>query len=91
MAKKIACVGDPSDHGGVVITSNQDGSFRVGGGDIPAVEGALHSCPIKDHGTTPITAVTSRSYCNGKLILTEQAVAGCGAKITPPSRGVYVE
>jgi uncharacterized Zn-binding protein involved in type VI secretion len=90
MAKKIALKGDSSSHGGSIITSNQDGSFDVGGTEV-AVNGAQHSCPLDGHGTTSITAITTKSKCNGKLILTENAVAGCGALITPPDRNVYVE
>ena len=105
--KKIACKGDFSDHGGVISTTGQDGTLRIGyrgraygegiygsgtyGGALPAVEGAQHSCPIEGHGTTTITAITTKSYHNGKLILTENAVAGCGAIITPADRKVNVE
>jgi len=93
MAKKIALKGDPSSHGGSIVSTNQDGTFDVGGVDV-AVDGAMHSCPIVGppaHGVTPITAVTTKSYHNGKLIVTENAVAGCGAAIQPPDRGVTVE
>jgi len=71
------------------------GELLGGGGQavglLPAVEGALHSCPIPGHGVTAISAATFKSYHNGKLILTIQAVAGCGAVILPPDRRVYVE
>jgi len=90
MAKKIACIGDSSNHGGVITTSNQDGSFLVAGLEV-AVEGALHACPVHDHGVTAIVAVATKSLCNGKLIITENAVAGCGAVIQPSDRGVYIE
>lgn len=90
MSEKIACVGDTSNHGGIVTNSNQDGTL-LAGGDAVAVEGAQHGCPIIGHGVTPITAITTKSYHNGKLILTENAVAGCGAKITPENRNVFVE
>jgi uncharacterized Zn-binding protein involved in type VI secretion len=90
MGRKVALLGDPSDHGGVVITHNQDGSFTVGGIAV-AVEGALHSCPIIGHGTTLITAVTTKTKCNGKLVLTTDAVAGCGAKLIPSDRNVNIE
>jgi len=56
-----------------------------------AVAGALHSCPIEGHGITSILPVTIKSYDNGKLILTKGATAGCGAKILPSGRNVYVE
>jgi len=90
MSKRIACVGDISNHGGVITTSNQDGSFLVGGIEV-AVNGALHSCPIDDHGVTSIIAIVNKTKLNGKLIITEGAVAGCGAIIQPSDRGVYVE
>ena len=90
MAKKIALLGDPSSHGGSIVSSNQDGTLDVGGVDV-AVNGASHSCPIPLHGVTPITAVTTKSYHNGKLILTDGAVAGCGAVIQPSDRGVNIE
>ena len=86
----IACIGDPSDHGGILITSNQDGTL-IATGAVVGVNGAQHSCPITDHGTTSVTAVTTKSYQNGKLILTKDAVAGCGAKLIPPDRKITVE
>jgi len=86
----IAVVGDKSSHGGVIISSNQDGTLRATG-ELVAVDGALHSCPIPEHGITPISAVTIKTYQNGKLILTRGAIAGCGALIDPPNRPVYVE
>lgn len=90
MAKRIALLNDSSSHGGSIILSGQNGTLKVGGVEV-AVDGALHSCPILGHGITPITAITTKSFQNGKLVLTENAVAGCGALIIPPDRGVYVE
>ena len=86
----IALLGDASTHGGVIITSGQDGKFQVGGIAV-AVDGALHSCPITVHGITSVSAITTKSFDNGKLILTEGAIAGCGAIISPVDRSVYVE
>ena len=90
MSKKVALLGDSSSHGGTITTSNQDGTLKVGGVEV-AVEGAMHSCPIKDHGVTAITAITIKSFHNSKLILTYGAVAGCGAIITSPNRAVNIE
>ncbi len=88
---KIACVTDGSSHGGAIITSGADDSL-VAGGDIVAVDGALHQCSIPVHGTTPVTAITTKTFHNGKLVLTEGAVAGCGAVIIAlGNRNVYVE
>lgn len=106
MSKKIACVSDSSNHGGYVVDSNQDNTLLIGdvgafgnkefgvgafGAGIPAVHGAQHSCPIEGHGVTLITAVTTKSKHNSKLILTEDAIAGCGALLTPLSRNISVE
>ena len=90
MAKLVACLGDPSTHGGTLITTNQDDKFNVAGINVCA-NGCSHSCPIPGHGVTAVSAVTTRSYVNGKLIITFGAVAGCGAVITPPNRECYVE
>lgn len=92
--KLIVCIGDPSNHGGVVVSHNQDGTLTAAG-ELVALENARHVCSIEDHndplGYTLITAVTVKSYHNGKLILTELAFAGCGARIAPPNRRVFVE
>lgn len=87
---EVVLLGDGSTHGGTVVAHNQDGTVKVGG-VAAAVAGASHSCPVEGHGTTLISAVTLKSYVNGKLVLTEGAIAGCGAQITPPDRKVYIE
>lgn len=120
MAKRIACVGDSSDHGGTIITSNQDGTLVIGSGsagssgaggegqygtitygspaegsgggvagEVVAVQGAQHDCPI--HGVSEITAITTKTFHNGRLILTADAVAACGAKIICSDRKIYLE
>jgi len=88
--KNIAVLGDTSDHGGTLISTNQDDRFVTAGIPVCA-DGCLHSCPLPNHGVTSVTAVTIKSFVNGKLIITTGAQAGCGAVITPPSRGVTVE
>jgi len=90
MPKNIACLGDPSTHGGSLITTNQNNKFSTKNVQVCA-NGCLHACPITGHGTTPVTAITVKSFVDGKLIVTEGAVAGCGAIITPPDRKMYVE
>ena len=86
MQKKIACVGDPASHPGVIATSGQvDDAFLVNG-EVIAVAGATFACTISGHGTTPITPIVVRTKKNGKLVISEGAVAGCGAVISPPDR-----
>lgn len=94
--KLVACIGDSSSHGGTIILTNQvDDKLKVQGILVALetiTEGILqHSCPIEGHGVTPITPVTVKSFHNGRLILTEMAIAGCGARIAPLPRKTYVE
>jgi len=88
--KPIAVLGDTSDHGGTLVTTNQDDRFSVVGIPVCA-NGCEHYCPIPGHGRTAVTAITIKSFVNGKLIITRGARAECGAKIVPVNRGVYCE
>lgn len=90
IGRLVACVGDRSSHGGTVISANTDELFFAAG-DTIAVAGAMHACPLDGHGTTPIIPVISKTYYNGKLILTLGAKAGCGAVILPKNRKVIIE
>ena len=86
-SRNVACMNDSSSHGGTIITSGQDGTV-LAGGSVIAVDGALHDCPIDDHGVTAITSIIKKTRINGKLIITEGAIAGCGAIIAPINRNV---
>ena len=86
-SRTVACLGDSSSHSGTIITSGQDGTVSAGGSAI-AVQGALHDCPRDGHGITTITPIITKTFINGKLIITEGARAGCGAVITPINRNV---
>ena len=90
MNTRVVCLGDSSSHNGTVTSTDDDNSFFAAGVKI-AVQGAQHNCPIPGHGNTAITAITTKSYYNGKLILTYGATAGCGAVIEPPDRKFYIE
>ena len=82
MSKRgIGYVGSSSSHGGSIITSGGAGNVKPNGTQV-AVDGALHSCPIKYHGVTPVTASTSTVKNNGKKIIRQGDMAGCGAVIT---------
>lgn len=87
-ARRVACVGDIATHPGQIITSGQDGTVFAAGAEI-AVDGALFSCAIEDHGITSITPIIKKTYINGKLIVTEGAVSSCGAIMKPIDRKVY--
>lgn len=88
--KLVACVGDRSTHGGALISHEQDGTLTAMD-ELVALDQAQHSCPIDGHGVTAVTAITVKSYHNGKLILTELAIAGCGARLAPINRRTYCE
>jgi len=88
--KIIALLGDGSSHGGTLVSTNQDGRFKVAS-TVVCADQCNHSCPIIGHGTTAVTAITVKSYVNGKLIITYGATAGCGAVMQPPNRSVFVE
>jgi uncharacterized Zn-binding protein involved in type VI secretion len=91
MAKKVACVGDTSSHGGTIISSNQDGTLRVKG-SIVAVEGAILRCGNPLHGDVAInTAGTSKTKHNSKKIVVEGGTATCGAVIQCADRQTYIE
>jgi len=89
MSLRIALLGDTSTHGGAITDANQiDDAFKVEN-ILVAVNGATLTCPT--HGAQAITAITVKSSHNGRLIVTQNATAACGAVITPSDRGVYVE
>lgn len=72
---QIVRLGDTSDHGGYMVSAT--GKFRING-KITCIDGDLHQCPIKGHGTTPV--VSSRSLkSNGKSVTAVGDAAGCGA------------
>jgi len=82
MGQHVVRLGDPSDHGGSMITA--DAHYKADG--IQAcVNGDLHSCPIPGHGVTSVSASTSITSSNGKKILRVGDVAGCGAVISSGS------
>jgi uncharacterized Zn-binding protein involved in type VI secretion len=86
----VACLGDGSNHGGTLVTSNQDGKYKVAG-LVVCADQCQHSCPVAGHGTTVVTAATRKTRVNGRLVITTNATAACGAVIQPPDRGVYIE
>ena len=90
MSANIGLLGDSSSHGGTLTSTNTNNTVTVDGIQV-CVQGCIHDCPIPGHGNTAVTAVTTKSYVNGNLIITYGATAQCGAVIEPPDRKVYVE
>lgn len=84
----VARLGDTSNHGGTIIQASSD--VKVNGLGV-ARQGDNHSCPISGHGVTPLTAITTKTFVNGRLVITVGAVAGCGAHINQGSPNVNAE
>jgi len=80
MSWPVVRLGDQSNHGGVMITA---GSQHVAGGIEVCVVGSLHSCPIPNHGVTPIVTGSPAFKSGGQLVARGDgaggSVTGCGA------------
>lgn len=75
---KVVRLEDPSDHGGYMLSAT--GKF-VNNGIRVCVDGDMHVCPKRGHGTTAVTG-TSSVTSGGKRVVKVGDVAGCGAVIT---------
>ena len=73
--KPIVRLNDQSDHGGYMISAA--GKPVVNGIKV-CVDGDMHFCPIKDHGTTPVRSTTHHTT-QGKGLVRAGDRAGCGA------------
>jgi uncharacterized Zn-binding protein involved in type VI secretion len=78
----VARLGDPSDHGGSIISS---ASLTKVNGILVARIGDLHSCPIPGHGITSITTGSNKFTCEGAIVAVVGSVCGCGATISSGS------
>lgn len=85
MPAPVARLGDPSNHGGTIISASPN--VRANGIAV-ARHGDLHSCPLPGHGITAISSISSGKHVNGQRVLTVGAVAGCGAVISGGSPNV---
>jgi uncharacterized Zn-binding protein involved in type VI secretion len=81
----VARLGDPSNHGGTIITAT--GKYTANG-LATAVNGDLHSCPIPGHGITPLTS-TSNVTSGGQPVIRVGDLAGCGAAINGGSPNIF--
>lgn len=80
MAKRIACVGDTSDHGGEIISSNQDGTLVIGSGSA----GASGAGGEGQYGT-----ITYGSPAEGGGGVEGAVVAVHGAQFSCPIHGIH--
>ena len=80
----VARVGDPSNHGGHIVTGSSD--VKANGIGV-ARDGDSHFCPLPGHGTTPLSSSAS-SEANGKSVVRVGDRAACGAHIISGSSTV---
>ena len=82
MSKAVARLGDPSNHGGVIISS---ASRTMANGILVARMGDMHACPIPGHGITPIVTGSKKTLVEGQPVARVGDVAACGATIASGS------
>jgi uncharacterized Zn-binding protein involved in type VI secretion len=78
----VAVVGDSSTHGGTVIGG--DPTFTILGKPVAVIGMSVHSCPVDKHGTTSIipgSSLLNRPTINGKPVVLDGDLTGCGARI----------
>jgi len=80
MTRPIIRLGDPTDHGGVVVSAAPATTVE---GIAPARIGDLTVCPIPGHGTNPIVSGDSTSIVDGSPVAREGDVTACGARLIP--------
>lgn len=82
MSRKQARVGDPSTHGGVIVT----GAARtLVNGKKAARLGDLHVCPIPGHGVRPIVTGSPDTFIEGQKAARVGDRIACGAVIVDGS------
>lgn len=78
MGKNVVRLGDPTTHGGMVITAS---STTIIEGKPVALVGDLVSCPVPYHGINPIIGSASKCISDGKLMAMDQCLCACGCKV----------
>jgi len=81
MAVPITVLGTPSSHGGHMITAS---GFPTIGGIPTCLDGDLHACPMNGthpHGVTSVHSISTLTTIDGRRVIIEGSVAGCGAVI----------
>lgn len=82
---KVARLGDPGSHGGVIITASDDvftnsiGTARVGD---------IYGCPI--HGPNPIVTGSDDTFTNDRRTAHVGSLTACGAVIVDGSPDTWV-
>ena len=81
MPVPVTVLGTPSSHGGHMISAS---GFPTINGVPTCLDGDLHACPMggtHPHGVTSVRSISRLTTVNGRKIIIEGSVAGCGAVI----------
>lgn len=78
MSKNVVRLGDPTSHGGKVITAS---STSLVDGKAIALIGDLVSCPKPGHGVNKIITGSESCFSDGKAIVVEDCICECGCKV----------
>jgi uncharacterized Zn-binding protein involved in type VI secretion len=74
----IACLGDPTTHGGRIITGSDTMDIM---GRKAARRGDLVSCPIEGHGVNPIIEGSDMILDNGVPVALHGHLCACGCRL----------
>lgn len=78
MGKNVVRLGDPTTHGGAVISVS---STMIVEGKPAALLGDLVSCPKKGHGVNKIIEASTTCFSDGKPVVVDQCTCECGCKV----------
>ncbi|MCX8641272.1 MULTISPECIES: PAAR domain-containing protein [unclassified Gilliamella] len=78
MGENIVRLGDPTTHGGSVISASSTMTIE---GKPAALIGDLVSCPKKDHGVNKIIEGAKTVFSDGKAVVINQCSCECGCKV----------
>ena len=79
-SRAIARLGDSSDHGAAIVSTNQDGTVFCEGAEV-AVAGATLA-PHSDHSPLTINGnLATKLFINSKAVVLNGSITGCGASV----------
>lgn len=88
MGKNVVRIGDPTTHGGVVITAT---STTIVEGRPVALIGDLVICPIPGHGVNPIIEGSSTCFSDGRAIVIDKCKSVCGCSVISTTTSAEME
>lgn len=88
MSKKVARKGDPTSHGGVILTGSS--KRMVNDKEVARITDTV-SCPIEGHGVNAILTGSTSVFVEGQGVAFVGSTTACGATITDGSPSVFAE